>query len=201
MIVGLAGQIASGKSIVAEEWRRLGALVVSGDGIGKQVVDHDLKLRQRLAREFGSQILTPSGKLRRKQLGQIVFGDRSKIERLNALVHPPLLRELRRWIRSFRRKPTAPHLVVDAALIFDWGLERELDAVVVVESKIADQLQRLAKLGLSESEARRRIRHQLPKSYQRRLANHVIRNSGSLAELRKKARKLFKKLPKSVDNQ
>ncbi|MFH2054963.1 MAG: dephospho-CoA kinase, partial [bacterium] len=193
--------IASGKSVVAEEWRRLGALVVSGDKIGKQVVDHSPLLRQRLAREFGAQILTPAGNLRRKVLGRIVFGDPQAIKRLNAIVHPPLLRELRRQIKAYRKSPTAPHLIVDAALIFDWDLQQELDAVVVVESRVVDQLRRLRRLGMAEQEARQRISRQMTKARQRALADYILFNNSGLSELREKARKLFKKLPKSVDNQ
>ncbi len=199
MVVGLAGQIASGKSEVAAEWQKLGACVVSGDQLGREVVDQSASLRQRLAGVFGSRILTPGGGLRRKKLGEFVFADPAKTEALNQIIHPPLLSRLRKQIAAFRRKPTAPILVIDAALIFDWQLQGELDFVVVVESRIVDQVRRLKRQGLSVSAARDRIRRQLSKSRQRALADFVILNQGSLALLRKQARKLFKKLLNSVD--
>lgn len=201
MIVGLAGQIASGKSVVAEEWSRLGAAVVSGDEIGKQVVERNEALRRKLAREFGSQILTAKGELRRRVLGRIVFGAPEKMAKLNSLVHPALLRELEKLMSRFRRKPWASVLVIDAALIFDWGLHEELDAVVVVESSIAAQIRRLRKLGFTDEDAHNRIKRQLPKSRQRELADFVLDNRQTLSELREKARRLYKKLLKSVDIQ
>ncbi len=199
MVIGLAGQIASGKSVVAAEWQKLGAQIVSGDQLGREVVDQNASVRRRLARVFGSQILTPGGRLRRQKLGELVFADPAKTEALNQIVHPPLLSRLRKQITAYRRKPTAPLLVIDAALIFGWQLQEELDIVIVVESRIVDQVRRLKRLGLSEVAARDRIRRQLSKSRQRALADFVILNHGSIVALRKQARQLLKKLLNSVD--
>lgn len=199
IVVGLAGQIASGKSQVASVFSERGATIISGDEIGKQVVEDNPQILHRLQREFGPDITTASGKLRRKKLAKIVFADPEKMGALNRIVHPHLLRELRRRIREFRRNRATDIVVIDAALIFDWRLEKELDFVIVVESKQGLQMARLSKLGMSEKEACQRMRRQMPKYRQRQLADMVIRNNGALSQLRAKALRAYKKLLNLVD--
>jgi dephospho-CoA kinase len=198
-VVGLAGQIASGKSTVAEVFSDLGAAVVSGDELGKEVVEKDRDILNELVSVFGDRILTPRGRLRRRELGRLVFADPERLAQLNRIVHPPLLRKLRSIIARYRLKPWAPMLLVDAALILDWELDDEFDAIVVVESRVADQVARLVAGGATTGEARYRIARQLPKQEQRRRADLVIRNYGSLEKLRKRAVLAYKKLSKPVD--
>ena len=199
ILVGLAGQIASGKSLVAAAFSQQGARIISGDQIGKDVVEGNPQVLGRLQREFGPEIITPSGKLRRKKLARIVFADPAKMRTLNRIVHPHLLKEIRRRVRQYRRRGDVDIVVVDAALVFDWGLEKELDFVIVVESTQKLQIERLGKLGMSETEARERIRSQIPRYRQRKKADMVIRNNGTLSELRKKALRTYKKLLNLVD--
>lgn len=194
LTVGLTGQIASGKSEVAKEWRRCGAAIISGDLIGREVVAPGSPALRKLTTAFGAQILDGKGRLRRSELGTLAFGSEESTRRLNQIVHPELLKRLRAQIRRVKRSGRAKMIVVDAALIFDWGLERELDYVVVVEAPRTLQFARLQRLGVDRREAAKRMRRQVPKYRQRQKADFVLRNNGSLTDLQRRARVLLARL-------
>lgn len=194
LTVGLTGQIASGKSEVAKEWRRCGAAIISGDLIGREVVAPGSPALRKLTTAFGSQILDGKGRLRRSELGKLAFGSEESTRRLNQIVHPELLKRLRAQFRRVKRSGRAKMIVVDAALIFDWGLERELDYVVVVEAPRTLQFARLQRLGVDRREAAKRMRRQVPKYRQRQKADFVLRNNGSLTDLQRQARALIARL-------
>jgi dephospho-CoA kinase len=194
LVIGITGQIASGKSSVAAEFQRLGARVVSGDDLGREVVESDLSLRKALTKHFGLGILTKSGQINRRKLGSLAFADPQSTEILNSLVHPRLLKRLRQEITRFRRQRQTKLLVVDAALIYYWGLERELDLVIVVESKLSSQKARLEMSGLTPREITDRIRRQMPKYIQRQKADLVITNNGTAQELRRRTQRVYQRL-------
>jgi dephospho-CoA kinase len=201
IVVGVAGQTGCGKSRVARVFAELGATVLSGDEIGREVVEGDSRVVKRLSDVFGDSILDSKGRLRRKRLAQVAFADPEKTDQLNRIVHPALLKKLRRLIREYRRLPGPGVVIVDAALIFDWGLQEELDLVILVDSRCEDQIRRLREQGLTREESLQRIKRQMPKHRQRRLADMVIRNDGTLSDLKRKALRAYKKLLNLVDKQ
>ncbi len=194
--IGITGQIGCGKSVVADQFARLGAVVVSGDRLGHEVVDKHPKLLKALVTKFGSQILTKTGHLNRSKLGEIAFADDSKTKSLNKIVHPWLLRQMRTEIAQARKSKKSKVLVVDAALIYNWRLEQELDYIVVVESTYKNQSARLKTGGLTDGEIRNRIRRQIPKYIQRRRANFVLTNNGAKKELIARAARLYGRILK-----
>ena len=112
MLIGLTGQIGSGKTTVAGILAGLGACVLDADEIGKQVVDESKQLREKLARRFGNEILDRNGRVKRKKLANLAFACQESKKNLNQLVHPFLLAELRRQIRVATKKYDL--IVVDA---------------------------------------------------------------------------------------
>ncbi|MCI0531570.1 MAG: dephospho-CoA kinase [candidate division Zixibacteria bacterium] len=200
LVVGLTGGIASGKSEVAKVLRRKGAKIISGDLIGRQVVEGNPKVLKMLVRAFGREILTKNGKLNRKKLGSLAFSSRGNQNKLNRIVHPKLLRKLhaeiakarREFSRAKRSKKPAPGLIViDAALITEWGLHKKLDMTVMVASPVAVRIKRLHKQGLTRNEAKARIARQMADSRRREFCDFVIKNGGSLSRLRQKAENLY----------
>ncbi|UCB52558.1 MAG: dephospho-CoA kinase [Candidatus Zixiibacteriota bacterium] len=193
LIIGITGGIACGKTEVAKVFREKGAMVLSGDQIGKEVVEKDRVVLRELVRTFGQDILSENGTLNRHKLGEIAFASDETRDRLNKIIHPPLLKELRRKIQSIGKKTPEAVVVIDAALIVEWGLEKELDYLIFVESKEEDKISRLQKeKGYSRKEALDRIRSQLPEKVKEKKADVVVKNDEGLAELRITADRVWK---------
>lgn len=198
--IGITGQIGCGKSVVADQFARFGAVVVSGDRIGREVIDKHPQLLKALVTKFGSQILRKTRHLDRSRLGMIAFGDDSLTKSLNEIVHPWLLKQMRTEIALARKSKKSKILVVDAALIYNWQLERELDYIVVVESTYKNQIARLKTRGLTDGEIRNRIRRQIPKYIQHRGADFVLTNNGTKKELIARAVRLYERILKLAES-
>ncbi len=192
LLIGVTGGIACGKTEVCKVFQKKGATILSSDKIGKEVVEKNRKVLRELVRTFGENILRQDGTLNRRKFGRIAFTTKETRDKLNRIIHPYLLNELRKRIESLRKKDKEAVLVIDAALIVEWGLEKELDLLVFVESKRVNKIKRLQKQkGYTRKEALDRIKSQLPEIVKKRKADFVIRNNKSLAELRKKANKVW----------
>ena len=192
MLIGLTGQIGAGKSTAARTMARLGAAVIDADWIGREVVRSSATLRRKLARAFGPQIVDTRGQVRRKKLAALAFADQKAKFALNSLVHPYLLKELRRRVKSLLR--TNGVVVIDAALLLYWGMDREVDLVVVIHASRADRLNRLKSKGVSPDDALARERAQLPyREFQKR-ADRVILNKGTPRDLERKVAQWYQYL-------
>jgi len=192
--VGLTGQIACGKSSVARELQNLGATVINADDIGREIVERDRRVLQKLKAAFGEDILQANGRLDRRKLGARAFASEETTNQLNRIVHPALLAQLRKRIAEHRRSGKTKLLVVDAALIYNWNLERELDVVIVVDSTRSNQLARLKKQGIGRREALHRMKRQIPKYQLRRRADAVVHNNGTPEQLVHKTWRLYARL-------
>lgn len=184
MVIGITGQIGSGKSTAAAILASLGAVVVDADRIGREVVDQSPGLRRRLADVFGDDILTPKGNLRRRQLAAKAFANTGAKHKLNSLVHPYLLDELRDRVNEWEARGRI--VVIDAALLLDWKLDYEVDYTLVVHASLDTRLKRLADRGISRADALARQQAQLSFSEYRRRADRLILNRGNIEDLRRK---------------
>ena len=156
------------------------------------MVEKNKQVLNRLVKVFGKQILIRNEKLNRRRLGSLAFSSEKNQKRLNQIVHPHLLKELKKRITSAKkREAEGKFLVVDAALISEWGLEKELDLTVAVISAKKLRIQRLLKQGLSRKQAEDRVARQFSDRERIRKAEFVINNDGSLQKLKKKAIDLF----------
>jgi dephospho-CoA kinase len=195
LLIGVTGGIACGKTEVCRVFQRRGAIILSGDEIGKEVVEKNKKVRKELVQTFGKAILNKNKSLNRRKLGQLAFASKESKDKLNKIIHPYLLKELKKRIRSIKAKRCQGLVVVDAALIVEWGLQDELDHLIFVQSKREDKIKRLQKQkGYSRKEAWDRIKSQLPEITKKRLADFVIINDKGVHELRKKTEKISNKL-------
>ncbi|HKZ21649.1 MAG TPA: dephospho-CoA kinase [candidate division Zixibacteria bacterium] len=195
LTIGITGGIASGKTEVAKVFQKKGATVISGDEIGKEVVEEKPTVLKKLVQAFGKGILNSKDKLNRKKLGEIAFASEKNKEKLNRIVHPYLLKELEREITKFRKTQNPRKiLVVDAALIVEWKLYKKLDKLILVTSPKEKRVQRLKNLKFSETEALNRIKRQLTDKQRNKYADVVISNHGSLKELKNKALAVWKRI-------
>ena len=200
-VVGLTGGIGTGKSTVAVLLRERGATVIDADEATRAVQAPGSEGLRRLVEEFGSGILTAGGELDRARLADIAFRDADARGRLNGIVHP-LVRE---WMADRQRQAAErgdPVVVLDIPLLFESRGAAALQTVVLVYAPEEVAIARLVEQrGMSEEQARARIAAQMPIEEKRRLATHVIENTGSLAELKARVDAVWREIaasPRSV---
>jgi dephospho-CoA kinase len=192
--IGLTGGIASGKSTVAAMLRELGFDVIFADEISRRLLDPGQAAYDEAIREFGREIVLPGGKLDRKKIATIVFADRAKLDRLNAIIHPrveaQILEQFAEWEREGDRKVA----FVEAALLVEAGYMENLDGLIVTWCRPEQQMERLTGRGMTEQEARSRIAAQMPVEEKLKLATYRIDCSRSIEDTRREVEELAKKL-------
>ncbi|MCY7814930.1 dephospho-CoA kinase [Bacillus haynesii] len=182
LVIGLTGGIASGKSTVAQMFQQCGITVVDADVIAKEAVEQGMPAYQKIAETFGEGVLLETGDIDRRKLGEIVFANEEKRMQLNAIVHPEvrkmMIKQRDEAIRAGER-----FVVLDIPLLYESGLERLTDKVIVVWVPRELQLERLMKRNqLNEDETLKRIHAQHSLEEKKKRADAVIDNSGSLKD-------------------
>ncbi len=193
-IIGLSGGIGSGKSAVAAEFARCGALVIDSDDLNRRVLER-AEVKAELARWWGADIVRADGRVDRRRIAEIIFGDEQARRRLEGLVHP-LIDALRAdiMIKGLAEDP-ASAIILDSPLLFESSLSRHCDFTVFVESSEQQRLERVGRSrGWDARELSRREQAQWPLSEKRRQSSHLIRNDSTLDELRSRARQLLVQL-------
>jgi dephospho-CoA kinase len=175
-VIGLTGNIATGKSTVLRMLQRLGARAIDADALVHELMEKGTPVWQAVVQEFGQSILGSDGSINRKKLGSVVFADEAALRRLEALVHPAVIARTEELIESSQE----PVVVIEAIKLIEAGVDKTCDALWVVTCSKEQQLARLVKQrGLTEEEARQRIEAQPPQEAKLALADVVIDNSGS----------------------
>jgi dephospho-CoA kinase len=192
--LGITGGIASGKSAVAAMLRELGFPVLDADSLAHRLVEPGQAAYDDVVRAFGHEILGENGRVDRARLASIVFADRAKLDRLNAIVHPRVAEAMDRQFEEWQRAGAYDTAFIEAALIVEAGLHKRLDGLVVAWCTPEQQLERLRARKMSEDEARRRIAAQLPIAEKLRYATEKIDCSGSLQGTRRQVEALARKL-------
>jgi dephospho-CoA kinase len=197
--VAITGGIGSGKTEAARIFASLGAKVLYADRLAAVLVDSRPAIRSRIRREFGDRVLSPDGTLNRKVMAQLVFKDSGLKERLDAIVHPPVLEAIEREIEKFKRSGAEPMLMLEAALIFEASAAGLFDYVIVVDAPEEERLARIMKRdSLSRAEAVYRMRSQMPAESKAAKADFVIRNAGDRKLLERNCRFLHRLLLAAV---
>jgi dephospho-CoA kinase len=191
---GLTGGIASGKSAVAGMLREMGFHVIDADALGHEVIEPGRRAFEEIKREFGEGLIGADGRIDRGKLGAVVFADRAKLERLNAIVHPRVEEEMVRKFSEWEKSGVKDAAFVEAALLVEAGYQKNLDGLVVVWCRPEQQLERLLARGLSEGEARRRIAAQMPAEEKLKYATEKIDCSGTLEDTRRQVGELAERL-------
>lgn len=190
MILGVTGNIASGKSSVCRELARRGALVVDADQLAREVVAPGGPVLEQLVAAFGEGMLKADGSLDRQCLGDLVFSDPSARDRLNAIIHPAIAALSVTRLQELR--VTAPLIVYEAPLLFEVGAETRVDKVLVVTIDPEVQLARLMERdGLDEQSAQQRIDAQMLQEHKVVRADYVIDNSAGKEETMAQVERLW----------
>jgi dephospho-CoA kinase len=182
-VVGLTGNIGSGKSTVAQRFAALGATVIDADILARQAVEAGTPALKRIAARWGTSVLAPDGLLDRAALRRRVFHDQTELEELNRIVHPAV-NQLRTDQIAAASARGDRVVICDIPLLFERRLADEFDRIVLVDASRPVRLERLVhERGLQETEALDMITAQMPAELKRARADFVIENSGSLASL------------------
>lgn len=188
--VGLTGSIASGKTTVVGLMRGLGCVVIELDPIAHALIEPGHPAYEQICKEFGASILDDQRAIDRGKLGAIVFADPARLQRLNQIVHPPVLQVLDNWFASLAESGAAELGVVEAALLVEAGYHSKLDRLVVCWCRPEQQLERLLARGLTQEQARQRIAAQMPADEKRKLATDVIDCSGSMEQTQEQTQRV-----------
>jgi dephospho-CoA kinase len=191
--VAVTGGIACGKSCLAEYLKARDTAVCDADELAHGILVDSDAVRERIQREFGSDIIDCDGRVDRKRLGDIVFLDRGRLAVLNAIVHPAVKARLKKWLME-RESEGALMAVAVVPLLFEASMDSGWDAIVCVVSAEEIQLQRLLGRGLSPEQCRARINAQLPLREKAGRSDYVIENNGSLPEFEKKIDDVFREI-------
>lgn len=208
--IGLSGGIASGKSTVGEMFVALGAHLVQADRIAHELMRPGQPVYNQVVGQFGREILNPDGSLNRAKLAELAFSSSataggklenppSRIDELNRIVHPAVIRSQDGWMEEMARQDPQGVAIVEAALILEAGLAKRFDRLIVVTCREQVRVSRFAarqNLGLeaARKEVARRMAAQLPEAEKIKAADYLIDNSGTLEATREQVAKLWGQL-------
>lgn len=170
-VIGITGNMATGKSTVAHFLSKLGLPVIDADGVARQVVAPKSTGLKQLAVTFGGDIVTAAGTLVRRKLAQRAFATRQATAQLNAIMQPLIKQEMRTQLAA----QTAPVVVLDVPLLFEFGYDKWCDWIIVTTAPSAVQIDRIKQRdGLTALQAKQRLAHQMPAAKQRAWADLVV---------------------------
>jgi dephospho-CoA kinase len=179
-VIGLTGNIGTGKTVVRRMVEHLGAGAIDADRLGHRVINPGGAGYIPLLKIFGKHILQPDGQVDRQKLGGLVFNNPEALRQLESLVHPLVSQYIDQLIMDMQARV----IFVEAIKLFEAGLSSQCDSVWVVTAPLDQQLKRLAEQrGMSEEQARSRIEAQSPQQEKISRANVVIHNDGSLTDI------------------
>ena len=195
ILVGLTGGVATGKSTVAKMFERCGALVIDADALAHQVVEPGKPAWRAIIKTFGKGVLNPDRTLNRQALSAIVFRNRSKLRRLEQIIHPRVAREQARLTRLAAGNDPKAVVVYDVPLLYEAGIDKRVDRVIVVTADRETQIARLYKRnGFTRAEALRRIRSQLPIKQKTAAADDLLDGTTPRPRLLTLVKRLYHKL-------
>lgn len=192
--IGITGNIGSGKSTVAKMLVEKGAALIDADALAREAT-HDAEVLEQIQEKLGSDLVT-NGKLDRAKTAELVFNNPDARKILNSIIHPLVRQKSEEAMRVLESSPSPPPVILqDIPLLFENGLEKNLDAVIVVYAPLEVRLARVtARSNMSLEDFYARDKSQMPLEEKVKRATYVIDNSGELAALGKQVNKLWKTL-------
>jgi dephospho-CoA kinase len=194
IVLGVTGSFGSGKSTVAGMFLSQGAKIIDADRIAHRCLQPGTSTYKQIRRQFGERVIAPDKQIDRQALAQVVFNSKSLLKKLDSIVHPPVIRAMKKEIRN--KKDGV--IVLDAPLLLEVGLAGLVDAMVVVRMRQPEQISRVEnKTGMQRADILKRIKSQIPLSVKLRLADFVIDNNGTLKDARKQVMLIWRSLWKN----
>ena len=200
VLIGLTGGPGVGKTEVAKIISKKNAVVISADKIGHKMLKDNERIKRRVMKLLGDHILDNRKNLDRKKIGGIVFADKEMMALYDAIIHPELLKRLKNEFDKSSKYSRKLMVVVDAALIIEWGIVNWFDFVLVITAKRELRLNRIRQGGLSLNQARKRIASQFPQRLKVSLADYVIENNSNCSVLTKNIDKFIEAIKRLLEN-
>jgi len=198
--LGITGGIACGKSLVYNHFLKLGAEGVSADSVCRDLTKAGAPALYEIKNAFGEKFILGNGELDRAGLGELVFADPPKRERLNGIIHPKVERYILRWADKMRAASSTKLAVLEIPLLFETGVYSWLDEVLVVCAERETSLRRMQKRdGIAVEECVKRYDAQFPLEEKKRLADLVIYNDGAKAAAETEASKIYGDILKNMN--
>ncbi len=183
--VGVTGGIGSGKSSVCSLFREQGRVVLEADEIARSIMEQDPDIRNAITATFGPDTYMQTGGVNKSRMRSVVFGNPATRKRLNAIVHPAVFRALESAISDLPPARRAPYIIVEAALIFESGLDERLDYTIVIHADMQKRIERLMlRDGVARSDIEQRMAAQLPAEVILKRSDFMIENNGIVEDLR-----------------
>ena len=193
--VGLTGGLASGNTFVGEALASMGCFLIQADELGHEALARGGEAYDAVVGEFGREILTSDGAIDRQQLAALVFGSPDRLARLNALVHPGVVRREEELIAEFAAREPRGIAVVEAAILIEAGGCKRFDRIILVRCGEERQVERaLRRGGAVEADVRARISRQMPIEEKQKFADFVIDTSGQKEDTLRQARAVYEAL-------
>jgi len=197
IIVGLTGNLGTGKSTVTNFFTELGAYIIDWDELAKEVTCPHSKAWEEIVVYFGEGILNDDLTINRQQLAELVFSNREMLERLNQIVHPEVFKEDERITNKIKNLDPHALIIKDIPLLFEVAPPIVADKIIVVSASEQTQLIRLEEKGMSRDDAQNRIKSQLPLEKKIKSADFVINNDDSLEETKRQVEEIYSLLKKN----
>jgi dephospho-CoA kinase len=195
ILVGLTGGVATGKTTVARVLKQCGAVIIDADELAREAVKPGKPAWREIIHRFGKGILNRDQTINRQALGAMVFHDRSQLRLLERIIHPRVAREQARLTKQAAKKDPKAVVIYDVPLLFEAGIDKRVDKIIVVTADRQTQIARLkTRNGLTQAEALRRIKSQMPLPMKRRLADYVVDGNLSRKRLCQRASTIFDQL-------
>ncbi len=195
IIIGITGSLCSGKTTAASVFAKLGAIIIDADKIAHRLIQKDGRCFRDVVNAFGTDVVSKDG-IDRKKLADIVFKDKYKLRQLEDIIHPAVVKEIKKQIKKFKKTNTDKTLLVlDVPLLFESGLSTATDFNIVVNAPYEERIKRaINKLKISRAEAVRRISAQMPLRQKIHMADFVLNNSKNKQYLQRQVKEICKKL-------
>ena len=198
LLVGLTGNIASGKSTAARLFGQWGATLIDADVLARQAVNVGTPAYHAIVERWGEGVTAPDGLIDRRELRQRVFSDSEQLEALNAIVHPEVQRLRDQLVDDARRRGDRI-VICDIPLLFERRLAEQFDRIVLVDAPRPVRMDRLVRdRGLETTEAMKMIASQMPAELKRARADYLIDNNGTPQELELRAREVWEALQRDA---
>ena len=193
--VGLTGGLASGKSFVGQALADLGCHLIRADELGHAVLMPGGEAYQAVVEKFGSGILEPGGAIDRRKLAAQVFGRPERLDALNRLVHPPVIRREEELSEEYAARDPQGMVVVEAAILIETGHHKRFDRMVLAVCSREQQIERaIQRDRLSREEALARLERQMPLAEKRKFADYVIDTGGPKEETLRQVEETYRSL-------